>query len=174
MRLGGRHECHWTEESRARVPSATLFKILKTHSHGVGTAILIDIRSDIDVESRVSILPLASQLTIDIYLWFGHGTVEVEPCATAVLRHGELGAVPSCANPRERARTSRLLSGFLFAILHDGDGLFVDFLVERTCDGPVVWYRYLLPFTVVEVWLRLSRVVVVGETPVGEHGLATW
>ena len=54
-------------------------------------------------------------------------------------------AVPSLADPGQRAAASRLLRSLLLAVLGYGYTLQIPFLVERAADGPVVGDVHGLP-----------------------------
>ena len=117
--------------------------------HGEG--VFAGLGWDLKFESVVPVGPIAYVAAIYIDMRFGHGTVEDELGIIIAGRDGELCAVPAFANPRQTARTSGLLGGFLLTVLLDADYLFVDILIERALDGPIVWDGDLLPAGIVEV-----------------------
>ena len=79
-----------------------------------------------------------------------HGTVEDQLTAGITCWNRKFGAVPALSYPGQRTASAGLFRGLLLAILHNGHHLFVDLLVKRTVDGPVVRDAHLLPPAVIE------------------------
>ena len=152
-------EFHRAVQSGSRIPAAALLQVLQVHGQRVLLAVLMYIRCDVDVEGVVAVLPFAGLLAVHIDFGFGHGAVEVEQGTLAALLHAEVGAVPSAADPGQRAAAPGLLRGLLLAVLLDGHHLLVDVLVEGSGDGPVVGHADGFPLRVVILLFGRSRLV---------------
>ena len=92
----------------------------------------------IDLEARVSVLPLADFCSVPEHLRLGHRTAEYESCALRRGRNLDFPSIRAVADPRKRTGASRLFIRLLLAILDNRHDLNVIRLVERPGNCPVV------------------------------------
>ena len=133
---------HGAVEARAGIPAAALLAVSQAHLDSV--VALPQQACDVYAERVVSVGPPAGRRAVDIHVRFAHRAVEAQHGALrhSAQRHG--AAVVAPAYPRQAPRAPRDLRGLRLAVLHDGHGLHVPFLVKRAADGPVVRHGHLL------------------------------
>ena len=124
--LGRGYEPHVAIDARARIPAAVLLlRVVHTDHYLVFP--YINIRCDVNPESRVAIGPAASQMTVDINVGIHIDTLEVEAnlLTLVCLAQSEHTAIPSLA----RGQIGPVVACRSIDI-------------EALLDAPVVWQRH--------------------------------
>ena len=141
----GLNQRHRTEQTRTRIPAAAFWQVPQLYRQDIMMTSFLHIRGDIDVESIITILPLACLRSVHIYLGFRHGSVEIQYNPLGMLIHTELTPVVAPTRPWQTSRAARLLSCLCLAVLLDSNRLAVVVIIERPANRPVVRHSDLLP-----------------------------
>ena len=165
MRFVFSDDMHIAVQTCPWIPTRHLGKVVKAHCQSV--VISFYVRSDIQEESVVAVVPFTRFLSV--YKNFGvtHRPVELYKhlLIGRKFRHIELSAVPAYAYKRQASCAPCVFNSRFLSVLLDSGALDIVFHIKRTIDSPIVRYGHTLPFSIVVVSLRERRFVLTGEFP---------
>ena len=153
MRFVFSDDMHIAVQTSPWIPTRHLGKVVESHCQSV--VIGFYVRSDIQEESVVAVVPFAGFLSV--YKNFGvtHRPIELYKhlLIRRKFRDVKLGTIPAYAYKRQSASTPCVFNSCFLSVLLDSRALDIVFHIKRAIDSPIVRHGYALPFSIVVVRL---------------------
>ena len=137
------NQCNRPIQTTSRIPSTAFFNVLQTYLNGVFP--FFQIRSSINPESIVTICPSSCLTSIYSHHRLAHCPIENQHgIIWCFIKFNDFSVEPF-PYPRQSTRPSWFFSLFLFTILLNSHNLQIPFLVERSCNSPVMRHSHICP-----------------------------
>ena len=154
------YQMHIPVKSGSRIPAGGFRFILQTNSQSIHHPLF-------QIESIVSIGPIASLLTVDIYTCMAHSSIKNQCCLFTLSKRRSIKIQPIPAYPHKRKppRTSGMLHCLFLSVLGNGGQLLIIIYTKRSINSPVMRYYYRLPLDVIIVRLNKIGIIFTRKLP---------